>query len=113
MGAGPVVAARRVRRAWLGVAGTNAPLARRIAHHHGLSNDSGVRIRSIEPDSPAAAAGIEAGDLIVMYDNEVVTGIDQFQQLLDERRVGRACELILLRRTQKITIPVVAIERPA
>ena len=48
-----------------------------------------------------------------MYDNEVVTGIDQFQQLLDERRVGRACELILLRRTQKITIPVVAIERPA
>ena len=44
----------RVRRAWLGIAGINAPLARRIARHYELENESGVRIRSIEPDSPAA-----------------------------------------------------------
>src|SRR5579862_4600490 len=102
----------RVRRAWLGVAGATATLARRIANHHGLSNTSGVRVRSIEPDSPAAAAGLEAGDLIVLIDNELVSGIDRLQQLLDHHRIGRTSEVTFLRRAQKITAPVVARERP-
>ena len=102
----------RVRRAWLGVAGATASLARRIANHHGLSNASGVRVRSIEPDSPAAAAGLEAGDLIVLIDDQVVSGVDRLQQLLDHHRIGRTSELTFLRRAQKLTAPVVARERP-
>src|SRR4030095_12145543 len=67
----------RVRRAWLGIAGFTAPLARRIARHYEFDNVSGVRIRSIEPESPAARAGLEAGDLLVPRDSEAVSGIDQ------------------------------------
>jgi S1-C subfamily serine protease len=103
----------RVRRAWLGVAGATATLARRIANHHGLSNGSGVRVRSIESGSPAAAAGLEAGDLIVLIDDQLVTGIDRLQQLLDHHRIGRSSELTFLRRAQKITASVVARERPS
>jgi S1-C subfamily serine protease len=103
----------RVRRAWIGVAGVNAPLARRIANHHDIENDSGVRVRSVEPGSPAARAGLEPGDLIVHYDGELVTGIDRLQRILNEHRVGRASELVLLRRAQKLTVSVVAVERPA
>src|SRR6202008_1300312 len=50
---GQLLAHGRVRRGWLGVAGANAPLARRIARHHGIENASGVRVRSIERGSPA------------------------------------------------------------
>ncbi len=102
----------RVRRAWLGVAGVNSPLARRVALHHGLANTSGVRVQSVEPGSPAAAAGIEAGDLIVRYDDSVIAGIDGLLQMLDERNVGRVSELVLLRRSQKLTVRIVAVERP-
>jgi len=102
----------RVRRAWLGIAGFNAPLSRRIARYYELDNGSGVRIRSIEPDSPAARAGLEAGDLIVRIDGETVSGIDRLQRLLDSQRIGRESTLTLLRRTQKLTIPVIADERP-
>jgi S1-C subfamily serine protease len=109
---GQLLANGRVRRAWLGVAGVSTPLARRIAHHHDLSNQSGVRVRGVEPGSPAAAAGIQVGDLIVMYDDEVVTGIDRLQQILDYRRVGRVSAVTLLRRAEKITASVIAIERP-
>ena len=101
----------RVRRAWLGVAGTTASLARRIANHHGLANESGVRIRSVEPGSPAAAAGLESGDLIVLIDDELVSGIDRLQQLLDYRRIGRESEVTFLRRAQKMTASLVAQER--
>ena len=102
----------RVRRAWLGVAGANATLARRIANHHGLRNESGVRVRSVESGSPAALAGLEAGDLIVTYDQEMVASIDQLQQLLDIHHIGQAGELTFLRRARKLTAPVVPIERP-
>jgi S1-C subfamily serine protease len=102
----------RVRRAWLGIAGANTPLTRRIALHHDLANESGVRVRSVEADSPAATAGVEAGDLIVQFDAEVVTGIDRLHRLLDERYVERPAALTLLRRGHKIVITVTAVERP-
>jgi len=102
----------RVRRAWLGVAGATASLARRIANHHGLANESGVRVRSLEQGSPAAVAGLEAGDLIVLIDDQLVTGVDRLQQLLDHHRIGRTSELTFLRRAQKMTAPVIARERP-
>ena len=103
----------RVRRGWLGVAGMNATLARRIARHHEIDNTSGVRVRSVESGSPAAAAGIESGDLIVTLDGETIGGIDKLQQTLNAQRIGRPLELVLLRHTRKVGVRVTAIERPA
>jgi S1-C subfamily serine protease len=110
---GQLLAHGRVRRGWLGVAGMNAPLARRIARHHGIENASGVRVRSVERDSPAAAAGLESGDLIVSYDGQLITGIDKLQQTLDAERIGRSCEIVVLRHTRKLALSAAAIERPA
>ena len=109
---GQLLAHGRVKRGWLGVAGSNAPLARRIARHHGIENASGVRVRSIEPGSPAKTTGIEPGDLIVSYDGEVITGIDKLQQVLNAERIGRSCELVVLRHTRKVALRAMATERP-
>jgi S1-C subfamily serine protease len=109
---GQLLAHGRVRRGWLGVAGINAPLARRIARHHDIDNASGVRVRSVERDSPAALARIEAGDLIVSYDGQMITGIDRLQQVLNAERIGRSCEIVVLRHTRKVVLPIAAIEKP-
>ena len=102
----------RVRRGWLGLAGVNAPLARRIARHHEIENESGVRVRTVEKASPAAHAGLEEGDLIVSYDGERISGIDKLQQTLDAQRIGRECAMVVLRHTRKVTLSATAIERP-
>ena len=109
---GQLLAHGRVKRGWLGVAGANAPLARRIARHHGIENASGVRVRSIERGSPASAAGIESGDLIVSFDSEIITGVDRLQQTLNAERIGRSCEVVVLRHTRKVVLKATAIERP-
>jgi len=109
---GQLLAHGRVLRGWLGVAGMNAPLARRIARHHGIANDAGVRVRSVEKDSPAAAAGIEPGDLIVNYDGQTITGIDRLQQTLNLQRIGKACEIVVLRHARKLALQAKAVERP-
>ena len=102
----------RVRRAWLGIEGVNAVLARRIALHHALETGSGVRIRSIRPDSPADQAELASGDLIVRLDEELVTGMDRLQRLLDHQRIGRASIVTYLRHGRVHTATVVAEERP-
>jgi S1-C subfamily serine protease len=101
----------RVRRAWLGIAGANSPVSRRIARHYELPNSTGVRVQSIEAHSPAAEAGVESGDLIVEYDGEPVDSIDQLQRVLDYRRVARETVLTVIRRAQKLSLPVTARER--
>ncbi|HEV2702315.1 MAG TPA: trypsin-like peptidase domain-containing protein [Steroidobacteraceae bacterium] len=102
----------RVLRAWLGLTGTNTTINRRLMLHHGLNRGTGVRVRSLERGSPAAAAGLESGDLIVSYDNEPATSIDRLQQILDARRIDKSCDVVCLRRGQKLVLTAIAIERP-
>ena len=103
----------RVLRAWLGMAGSNTTINRRLMLHHGLEQESGVRVQSVERDSPAAAAGLESGDLIVSYDQEPATSIDRLQQILDSTRINQSCEIVCLRRGHKLVLTALAVERPA
>ena len=87
----------RIRRSHIGVAGEKASVPRRLAREHALAVASGIRVATIEPSSPAAAAGIEAGDRIVSFDGVPVAGVDELHRLLDEDRIGRPSQLVVLR----------------
>jgi S1-C subfamily serine protease len=102
----------KVRRGYLGFAGANVPLARRIVRHHGLASDRAVRVESLERGGPAARAGLEAGDLIVAYDGQPVGGIDDLHRLLTAERIGQAVTVSVLRRTRKLELAATAVERP-
>ena len=96
----------RVRRAQLGVGGQTLPLPRRIVRHFVLPGDSGVRIETVERGSPAAAAGLEHGDVIVALDGTPVTNIDTLQRLLGADAIGRSVELLLVRRDRTLKLTV-------
>jgi S1-C subfamily serine protease len=93
----------RVRRGHIGVAGQNAPLARRVVRYFDLPVESGVRVMSVEPGSPALQAGLEEGDVIVAWDENPVPSIDALHRLLTEQYVDASAQVTLLRRTQKLT----------
>ena len=93
----------RVRRGHIGVAGQNAPLARRIVRYFDLPVESGVRVMSVEAGSPALEAGVEEGDVIVAWDEHPVPSIDALHRLLSEQDVVTSAQVTLLRRTQKLT----------
>jgi S1-C subfamily serine protease len=102
----------RVLRAWLGMSGSNTTINRRLMLHHGLDHETGVRVQGVERGSPAEVAGLESGDLMVSYDNAPTTSIDRLQQILDARRINQRCEIVCLRRGQKLVLTAVAVERP-
>src|SRR5262249_24803654 len=79
-----------VRRAWLGVGGETVPLMRRIVRHFALARESGVRIDLVEPQSPATAAGLVRGDIIVGFDETPIGDVDDLQRALGAAAIGRS-----------------------
>jgi len=108
--AGRLIRDGKIRRSYLGVAGQNVPLARRVVRFHGLSVESGVRVASVQPKSPAEKAGLQAGDVIVAYGSHPIRSIDDLHRLLTDEQVGTGATLTLLRRTDKIEIKVTPAE---
>ena len=97
----------RVRRCYIGIAGQNVPLPRRVVRFHELARESGVRVQSTAPDGAARAAGILTGDIIVAVDGHPVGDVDDMHRLMTEERVGIAVPVTLLRGAQKRTLPIV------
>ncbi len=87
----------RVRRGYLGVAGQTQDLHRRVVLAYELPQASGVRVMSVEPDSPAARVGVREGDVIVGLDGVAVASVDALHQALDSSRVNRDCVLKVIR----------------
>ena len=101
----------RVRRARIGIAGSHVPLPRRIAHANGLGQSTAVRAVEVQPGSPAARAGVEAGDIIVSLDGQKIEAVDDLLRVLDGSRIGQEIDVLLLRRGKGQTIRLVPAEK--
>ena len=103
----------RVRRCFIGVAGQNVVLPRRLSRFHGLEQGSAVLVQSTGAGGPARRAGVLDGDIIVAADGVTVCDIDDLHRLMTEKRVGRAIPLVVLRQGQKLDLAVTPEELPA
>ncbi len=96
----------RVVRSFIGVAGQNVPLPRRLVRYYNLPAESAVLIVSFEPDSPAKRAGLQEGDLVISFDGTTVAGIDDLHKLLTDERLNRLVPVTVIRRTEKLTLKI-------
>src|SRR5580765_7727775 len=99
-----------VRRSYLGVGGQNVPIPRAVARVNQLAVTSGVFVTSVKPASPALAAGLKDGDVIVAFANEAVTGVDDLHRLLTEDRIGTPAPLVILHAAERRTLTVTPTE---
>jgi S1-C subfamily serine protease len=97
----------RIRRGSIGVAGQNVPLHPRVVRFHKLPVNRGVLVAEIEPRSPAAAAGLRAGDIILGFKGQPIATIDDLHKRLVASEIGVPSPLMLLRGTEKISVVVV------
>jgi S1-C subfamily serine protease len=110
--AGRLIKDGKIRRGYIGVAGQNVPLHRRLVRGHGLGAGSGIFVVSVEPGSPAVTSGIREGDILVAFDGHPVSDIDSLHRILTENRVGIRAAMTLLRGTEKLELEVVPAESP-
>jgi S1-C subfamily serine protease len=85
----------RVRRAWLGIAGQEIRLAPALAAR--IGSPTGLQVASVVSGSPAARAGLRAGDVVVELDHAPVVTTTAVQRLMVEGAIGRELEITVWR----------------
>jgi len=110
--AGRLIKDGRIRRGFIGVAGQNVPLHRRLVRWHNLPVESGIFVISIEAGSPAQKAGIREGDILIAYNDQTLPDIDALHRILTENKLGVRATLAVLRGTEKLALDVVPAESP-
>jgi S1-C subfamily serine protease len=98
----------RVRRAFLGIAGGTRPLAPAIAQR--LGRKAGVEVQEVVAGSPAAAASLRGGDVIVSVGDVSVAKAGDLQRLMVEAQIGAKLPLTVLRGDKLVTVDVVPVE---
>lgn len=105
--AGWLIKDGKVRRSYIGVGGQNTRLHRRLVRHYNLPVENGLLVVHVEPDSPAQLAGLREGDVVVEFDGQPITGIDDLHKLLTESQIGKRSGLTVIRNTEKIPMQIV------
>ncbi|PYV18328.1 MAG: serine protease [Acidobacteria bacterium] len=108
--AGRLIKDGRIRRSYIGVAGQDVPLLRRIVRHYGLPAETGILVASVEPASPAEGAGLRPGDVIVAYGGRPTAGIDDLHRLLTDAAVGVSAPIEVIRSADRIALDIVPSE---
>jgi S1-C subfamily serine protease len=101
----------RVRRAYIGVAGTTTPISRRVQRYFELPAATGVHVMEVVKASPAALGGLRTDDRIVAIDTLAVDSVDSLQRSLDASRIDRTVKVTVLRGTQKLELEVTPVEQ--
>ncbi len=100
----------RVRRGYLGIAGRERQLDRRLVRFHRLTADQAVEILSIGSSSPAEKAGLRVGDFIVAIDEQDVASIDDLHRFLAEWPLGQVASLTIVRGRERLKKDVLPME---
>jgi len=98
----------RVRRAYLGVVGTPAPVPADVAERH--ARRSGVRLAEVVPGSPAARAGLRRGDLVLDVGRHPVLNAQGIQKQLFGDAVGVPLPVTVLRNGAMVDVVAVPTE---
>jgi S1-C subfamily serine protease len=98
----------RVRRAFLGIAGGTRALPPGAAQK--IGHKAGVEVQEVVAGSPAAAAQLKGGDVIVEVDGTAVAKAGDLQRLMVEGRIGARLPLRVVRDDQVVTLTVIPTE---
>jgi serine protease Do len=100
-----------VKRGYLGVA--IQPLSTDIAAGLALPKDKGEIVASVEPNGPAAKAGIKQGDVIVRINGSDVTYDNTLSYVVANTPIGSSVPIELVRDGQRRTISATIAQRPS
>lgn len=99
-----------VSRGWLGI--LIQDVTRELAESFGMSKPIGALVARVLPDSPAAAAGIEVGDVIVAYRGREVSSSSALPPMVGATAVGSEAEVKVMRDGKPITLKIKISELP-
>jgi serine protease Do len=100
----------KVVRGWLGV--SIQDVTPDLAKQFGLTDSRGALVSEVIPDSPAAAAGIQSGDVIIAFNGKTVDSPSILRNTVAQTPVGKTIKVELLREKKTRSVEVKITEQP-
>jgi serine protease Do len=100
----------RVSRGWLGV--LIQDVTRELAETFGLRHPRGALVAQVLPGSPAEAAGLQAGDIVLSFNGKDIATSSNLPPLVGVAKVGSEATLKVLRGGEVVEMPVLLAELP-
>ncbi len=93
---------------WLGITiqEVTEELAERLAARFGVAAGTGVVVVEAMPGGPAAAAGLQRGDVIVALNGQPIWDVRQLQRRVRAAPLGAPATLVVLRERGRVEVPV-------
>jgi S1-C subfamily serine protease len=108
--AGWLIKDGKIRRSYIGVAGQNVPIHRRIVRFYRLPLETAVLVVSVEKNSPAERAGLRQGDLIVAFNDKPIGSVHHLHRVLVGEQINVGASLTIIRHTEKLDVPILPAE---
>ncbi len=96
--------AGHVTRGWLGV--VIQRITPELAEALDLEDEQGALVSRVMPDGPAAKAGIERRDVIVAFDGQEVTAMNDLPRIVASTTVDKKVKVVVLRDGKRKTLKV-------
>ena len=100
----------KVRRAHLGIAGSNKSISERIRSKYAISNRQGILVQQLIDNTKAYNKELQRGDIIVGFAGDVIETIDDLHKKLDEKQINVRSALRIIRYGQEKFINVIPAE---
>jgi len=104
--AGWLIKDGKIRRSYIGVAGQNVPIHRRIVRFYRLPLETAILVVSVEKNSPAERAGLRQGDLIVAFNDKPIGTVHHLHRVLVGEQINVGASLTIIRHTEKLDLPI-------
>ena len=101
----------KVQRAFLGVG--IQPVDQDLADQLGVSTPGGALVTDVQPDSPAAAAGLKSQDVIVSFNGTPITNHRQLSAVVGRTPVGKSVPVVVYRDGKETKLNVTVRQAPA
>ena len=97
-----LLATGKVHRGMLGIGIQD--LTSGLAKSFGMKDDNGVLVNSVKEGSPAAAAGMKQGDVVVAFNGEKVTDANGFRNKVANEKPGTTVDLTVFRNGSEVNL---------
>jgi S1-C subfamily serine protease len=100
-----------IKRGYLGVVSQPVEIPEQLRAAGNVQQETGLLVVAVEPESPAGAAGVMIGDILVQMDNQTIAGIEDLLGWLTSATVGHAVELTIIRGGAGVNVSITVGER--
>jgi S1-C subfamily serine protease len=101
----------KVFKAYLGIRLQEVQLNPKVKQHYNLTNQRGIFITKIEPESPASRSQLQEGDIIISFNHRTVNSSHELFKELARKDIIDAIDITVVRHTELLKFTVFPVSR--